>query len=264
MSAAPFMQLYVADYLADTQHLTTEQHGAYLLLLMSMWRAGGSLPSDSKTLAKVAQMAHSRWHKLAPVLMPMFVEEDGRVTQKRLAKEHQKAVLKSQIRKQSGSLGGTAKALKDKEAVLAKATVLPQHSSDIRYQIDKRDTNVSPKKNGSRIPEGFICDEDVAVRIGLSRQQAVSEAAKFRDYWISVSGSKGIKQDWPATWRNWCRSAFERIPASKAKQSGPRGSDYFDLAAEYLQNEIGRNTSSNEGNRVDAPSLPKLAIRYDP
>jgi hypothetical protein len=27
----------------------------------------------------------------------------------------------------------------------------------------------------------------------------------FRDYYLGVSGSKGIKRDWLATWRNWVR-----------------------------------------------------------
>lgn len=32
---------------------------------------------------------------------------------------------------------------------------------------------------------------------------------KFLDYWKSKGGSKGKKADWPATWRNWCRTSIE-------------------------------------------------------
>jgi hypothetical protein len=31
-------------------------------------------------------------------------------------------------------------------------------------------------------------------------------AEKFRDHWVAMAGAKGLKADWPATWRNWCRN----------------------------------------------------------
>lgn len=44
---------------------------------------------------------------------------------------------------------------------------------------------------------------------GLSRDDVIRESEKFRDYWVSVPGQKGVKLDWEATWRNWIRTHLE-------------------------------------------------------
>jgi len=128
MTATPFMQLYVADYMGDTQHLTTEQHGAYLLLLMTMWRHGGRLPNDASKLARIARVNLRRWHSVSPEVMAFFTVEGDAITQKRLSEEYQKATSISEKRSASGKAGGEAKALKSKQQGLANAIVLPQHS----------------------------------------------------------------------------------------------------------------------------------------
>lgn len=80
--------LFVDSYLADTTHLTTEQHGAYLLLLMAAWREHDcGLPSDETRLAAKAGVTLPRWRKIAPAIMEMWTYEGGRWKQKRLLKE---------------------------------------------------------------------------------------------------------------------------------------------------------------------------------
>lgn len=43
-------------------------------------------------------------------------------------------------------------------------------------------------------------------------------ADKFRDYWMAMPGSRGIKADWFAAWRNWCRNERSTGRTSDATQ----------------------------------------------
>jgi uncharacterized protein YdaU (DUF1376 family) len=80
--------LFVDSYLADTTHLTTEQHGAYMLLLMAAWRtADCTLPHDERRLALLAGVTVARWRVIGPTIMEMWTCEGGRCRQKRLAHE---------------------------------------------------------------------------------------------------------------------------------------------------------------------------------
>jgi len=67
----PWMPLYVADYLADTAHLSAAESGAYLHLIMHYWLKG-SLPQDHKQLAKIARMSLKLFNRSVPILAPFF------------------------------------------------------------------------------------------------------------------------------------------------------------------------------------------------
>ncbi|WP_185641378.1 DUF1376 domain-containing protein [Burkholderia sp. Bp8995] len=85
-----WMPLYIGDYLADTARLTTEQHGAYLLLMMDYWR-NGAPPDEKIVLQNVTRLTDFLWKKHWPVLQKFFVLIEGHWHHKRLDEEIAKA-----------------------------------------------------------------------------------------------------------------------------------------------------------------------------
>lgn len=88
MAEFPAMPLWTDAYLADAGHLTTLEHGAYLLLLMTMWRNGGVLPNDDKRLARFARLSGQQWQRIKPTIMEFFDVEGDEITQGRLTAEY--------------------------------------------------------------------------------------------------------------------------------------------------------------------------------
>jgi uncharacterized protein YdaU (DUF1376 family) len=71
-----WMPLYIGDYLSDTQHLTAEQSGAYLHLLMHSWKAG-PLPADQEALRRIARVEKDAWSIAWTALALFFKESEG-------------------------------------------------------------------------------------------------------------------------------------------------------------------------------------------
>lgn len=69
----PWMPLYIADYLADTVHLTTLEHGCYLLLIMSYWKEG-KLPQEDAKLARICRMPVADWMTVRDTIAEQFQE----------------------------------------------------------------------------------------------------------------------------------------------------------------------------------------------
>lgn len=89
-----WMPLSIGDYLADTSHLNTTQHGAYLLMLMHYWRKG-PLPNNPETLANITKLSIDAWSIHQAVLMEFYIiGDDGLLHQKRADKEREEALVK--------------------------------------------------------------------------------------------------------------------------------------------------------------------------
>lgn len=95
MAALPYMPLFVADYLADTAHLTAAQHGAYLLLIMNYWQRGKPLPNDDVRLSKIARMNRRDWDRNKCPVLDMFEVQDNLLVHSRIAHELSRVEAKS-------------------------------------------------------------------------------------------------------------------------------------------------------------------------
>lgn len=91
----PAFLFYPDDFSSDgkVEAMSTEQVGAYILLLCKSWREKppGSLPSDDSLLAKWARVSSDRWSEIrSGVLAPYTFGTDSRWHQKRQRAEYDK------------------------------------------------------------------------------------------------------------------------------------------------------------------------------
>lgn len=86
-------------------------------------------------------------------------------------------------------------------------------NSEVKEEKRREENNTK----GSRLSlEWQITDEfyEEAHKINpsLSKNRIKEISEEFKDHWIAVSGNKGVKNDWLATWRNWIRRQKEFSP----------------------------------------------------
>jgi uncharacterized protein YdaU (DUF1376 family) len=140
------MPLYVADYMADAGHLSTTEHGAYLLLIMSYWQRGAAFRAPDEQalnvrLANVVRMSNGEWLRAVPVLSEFFqvsIEDGVTWSHKRIESELAKF---------------RAKSLQAKEAGLASAQRrLNGRSTGVQHPSNHTDTDTDTDTKETPIP----------------------------------------------------------------------------------------------------------------
>lgn len=83
------MPFWVDGFIRETQHLSTDEFGAYMLILSAMWmQRTCDFPDDDRKLATVSRVSPRLWKsRIGPTLRPLFIVRDGKLISEKLRKE---------------------------------------------------------------------------------------------------------------------------------------------------------------------------------
>jgi hypothetical protein len=110
-------------------------------------------------------------------------------------------------------------------------------SSSIGEPLKKESKReVVARARGTRMEPGAILTDEfrqAAIELGALADEIPNTWAEFVDYWIGVPGSRGLKLDWLATWRNRVRDVLKKGNRNGQRTGNSRtsGSDAILAAA---------------------------------
>lgn len=220
-----WMPFYVADYLADTGHLSAAESGAYMHLIFHYW-INGSLPDDDRRLARIARMDREEWEEARETIAAFFQPgwRHSRVEEE-LAKQQDKSdMAKAKAEKRwHGKAGADAKV--DAAAYAdADATAMPGHMPKPCKPKPQSQSQLQSKiigearKRAARLPADWVLPDDyreAARQRGLSDAEITRQADRMRNWSLSATG--GAKLDWFRTWLNWIDSAPKNVTPLPAR-----------------------------------------------
>ena len=254
MAELPAIPLWTDAYLADTRHLTTLEHGAYLLLLMETWRRKDTaLPPDDGLWSRLAGVDLRTWKRIKPTIRAFFTErDDGYFEQRRLVDEKQfvmarrdrlSAAAKARHRPQPLKLNDKVSTDAGKRTCINACTERVPTPTPIEVSTPPRvpphkkvaeNAEPEPKRrrsrNGTRIPEDWQLSDagrEFMRDRGFEDGFIEEEAGKFYDHYTAAAGAKGLKLDWRSAWQSWVR----KIPDFKPRDR--------DSAADRQSNVLG-------------------------
>lgn len=165
MAEFPALPLFTDAYIADTAHLTNEEHGVYLRLLMFAWRTKTcSLPDDDARLALMVGVTKGKWAKIKPQIMSFWDMSDDGWKQKKLSSQRDFVEKNREQKRIAGKASARAKSLQSLDvSATAEPTAEPtarQQPIPIPITTHKNYTKrfdefwaLYPKKAGKKVAE---------------------------------------------------------------------------------------------------------------
>jgi uncharacterized protein YdaU (DUF1376 family) len=146
-----WMPFYIGDYLRDTTHLTTEQHGAYFLLILNYWNRGKPLPDDDAHLSRVAGLTVDAWKVHRPTLVEFFDVRENSWFHGRIEEELTKAIKRAEDKSEAGKKGAAVRYGRANSSAIAELVTdaSRSHSSAIAGASQKESQTHAPSQSSS-------------------------------------------------------------------------------------------------------------------
>lgn len=217
MAEFPALPLWTDAYLGDTTHLSTIEHGAYLLLLMVAWRSkDGMLPNDDKLLARYTKLTLQQWKRIRPILEPFFVVSlngwcqgrliDELVAVKQLSKNQSKKAkarwLKNNNTNNAAASGGHSQNQNGHSPADTSPTPTPFTQLKDKESFSVSDAHTLPEFKNLEL-EGEL--SDIATEAKLTGDAATRCWRKFK---IHFGGNPPA--DVPKAWHIWVLNEYIR------------------------------------------------------
>lgn len=153
-----WMPFYWGDYLADTMHFSTKQHGMYLMLIGHYWINGGPIKNDRREILRIVGLTGKGPQKELNEALKKFYVKGDMLHHKRIDKEIAEA--KKRIANFSKRAGNAARARWQKhktDDATSNASSMPQatpepclehtqpQSHNIKGYIKSKDPNSHPR-----------------------------------------------------------------------------------------------------------------------
>lgn len=214
-------------YLADTTHLNTVEHGAYLLLFGAMWRSpDGHIESDDSYLARVVKLPVDKWKRAAKNIRPLLqVRADGKISQKKLLSVRAEVEAANQATTPAQSSGFSEKSIKStvpSKSVTPDAPLLSSLESSV--EIPKKEKK-GRKGEAQPLPADWVPADAERLygksKCHLTDDEIEYQAEKLRRWAFNNAHlAKGRKPRWDLCFRNFLDGAAIEKKARMARQNG--------------------------------------------
>lgn len=164
MTDRPWKQFFIADHVAETMHLSTLEHGAYMLLLLHYWRSK-ELPVCEIDLRRITRLSAAQWRKARQKLLAFFSQDGDAYRSAKFDAEIKRADTQIEAKTQRAKAAaaarwhtpGNAFASIEQPITQTESESVPESESEKeRHMSDKSDLSVPKLKSVRKTyPESF-------------------------------------------------------------------------------------------------------------